>query len=145
MIIGYTTGVFDLFHIGHLNIIKKAKENCDYLIVGVTTDEEVERIKNMKPLIPFEERIEIVRALKYVDIAVPENNSDKIIAWEQLKYNRVFKGSDWKGTPKWLEYEKFFNSVNVEVVYFPYTDGTSSTKLRDYINGKDLLKKRDSK
>lgn len=129
-IVGYTTGVFDLFHIGHLNILKEAKKNCDYLIVGVTTDEEVSRIKNKKPIINFEERKLIVEAIKYVDEVVPEHNADKIKAWEQLKFDVIFKGSDWKGSDKWNSYENYFDSVGVKVVYFPYTKGTSSTQLR---------------
>lgn len=133
-IIGYTTGVFDLFHIGHLNILKKAKEQCDYLIVGVTTDEEVKRIKNKIPVICFEERKQIVEAIKYVDQVVAENNADKIKAWEELKFDVIFKGDDWKGSPKWNYYESFFSSKDVKVIYFPYTEGTSSTKLRDVLN-----------
>jgi len=132
-VIGYTTGVFDLFHIGHLNIIKKASENCDYLIVGVTTDQEVERVKNKTPIIPFEERIEIVDSLKFVDQAVPEENVDKLIAWEKYKYDKIFKGDDWKASPKWIQYEEDFAKRNVEVVYFPYTKGTSSTHLREVL------------
>src|SRR5699024_12770345 len=115
-VIGYTTGVFDLFHIGHLNIIKKASENCDYLIVGVTTDEEVKRVKNKTPIIPFEERIEIVDSLKFVNQAVPEYNVDKLIAWEEYRYDRIFKGDDWKGSPKWIQYEEDFAKRNVEIV-----------------------------
>ena len=129
-IIGYTTGVFDLFHIGHLNILEKAKEHCDYLIVGVTTDEEVQRVKNRKPIIPFEERVRIVQALKSVDEAVAEEDVDKLIAWEKYKYNVIFKGDDWKGSPQWNAYEAEFAKRDVDVVYFPYTDGTSSTELR---------------
>lgn len=129
-IIGYTTGVYDLFHIGHLNILKKARENCDYLIVGVTTDDEVLRVKKRTPIIPFEERIEIVGALNFVDQAVPEHSVDKLIAWEDYKYDVIFKGDDWKGSPKWLQYEKDFAKRNVDVIYFPYTKGTSSTHLR---------------
>lgn len=132
-VIGYTTGVFDLFHIGHLNILKKAKSECDYLIVGVTTDEEVERVKNKKPIIPFEERVQIVEAIKYVDQVVPENNTDKLLAWETLKFNRIFKGDDWKGTPKWNRYEEEFSKNDVEVVYFSYTKGTSSTQIREVL------------
>lgn len=136
MKIGYTTGVFDMFHIGHLNILKKAKENCDYLIVGVTTDEEVERVKNRSPIICYDERSEIVEAIQYVDRVVPENDTDKIKAWEELDFNVIFKGSDWKGSDKWNNYEAFFNPKGVEVIYFPYTKGTSSTKLRAVLENK---------
>lgn len=131
--IGYTTGVFDLFHIGHLNILKKAKEQCDYLIVGVTTDEEVERVKNKKPVISYEERVQIVEAIRYVDRVVPENDTDKLKAWDQLKFHRIFKGDDWKGTEKWNNYEEEFSKRNVEVVYFSYTKGTSSTQIRQVL------------
>jgi len=129
-IVGYTTGVFDLFHIGHLNILKKAKENCDYLIVGVTTDEEVERVKDKKTIIPYEERANIVEAIRYVDQVVPESDTNKLKAWEELKFNRIFKGDDWKYTPRWNEYEKEFSKKDVEVIYFSYTKGTSSTQIR---------------
>lgn len=128
--IGYTTGVFDLFHIGHLNILRRAKEECDYLIVGVTTDEEVERVKNKTPIIPFEERLEIVSELKAVDQAVPEDDVDKLRAWEDYHYDVIFKGDDWKGSEKWNRYEEEFGKRDVEVTYFPYTKGTSSTELR---------------
>lgn len=128
--IGYTTGVYDLFHIGHLNIIKKAKEQCDYLIVGVTTDQEVVRVKNKKPVIPFEERFEIVKSIRYVDCVVPEHNTDKVLAWELLKFDALFKGDDWKGTPKWDEYEQKFSKLGVDIVYFPYTKHISSSYLR---------------
>ena len=131
--VGYTTGVFDLFHIGHLNILKRAKEYCDFLIVGVTTDEEVQRIKNRKPVICYEERKAIVEAIKYVDKVVEENDADKIKAWEQLKFDVIFKGSDWKGTKLWDYYEEYFKARGVDVVYFPYTEGTSSTKLRNVL------------
>lgn len=132
-VVGYTTGVFDLFHIGHLNILKKAKTECDYLIVGVTTDEEVERVKNKRPIIPFEERVQIVEAIKYVNQVVPEKNTDKLLAWETLKFDRIFKGDDWKGTPKWNKYEEEFAKNDVEVVYFSYTKGTSSTQIRQVL------------
>lgn len=133
-IIGYTTGVFDLFHVGHLNILKKAKENCDYLIVGVTTDEEVMRVKNRKPVISFKERKDIVEAIRYVDKVVSEENTDKIKAWENLQFDIIFKGSDWKGSEKWNNYETFFESKKVSVKYFKYTEGTSSTYLRKVLN-----------
>ncbi|MEO1814634.1 MAG: adenylyltransferase/cytidyltransferase family protein [Acetobacterium sp.] len=131
--VGYTTGVFDLFHIGHLNLLKRAKSQSDYLIVAVTTDEETFRIKNRKPIIPFEERIEIVRAIKYVDSAIPEFDTDKLTAWDKIKFDCIFKGDDWKGTAKWNNYEIEFKKRNVDVVYFDYTVGTSSTELREVI------------
>ena len=127
-IVGYTTGVYDMFHIGHLNLIRKAKSMCDYLIVGVTTDELVS-YKNKKSVIPFSERIEIVNAIKYVDETVPQESMDKMAAWGKYKFDRVFVGDDWKGTPTWNEYEAQFKTVGVEVIYFPYTKGTSSTLL----------------
>ena len=127
---GYTTGVFDMFHIGHLNIIKRAKEKCDFLIVGVSTDELV-AYKDKKVIIPHEERMAIVESIKYVDQVVSQMNMNKIEAWRQLKFDVVFVGSDWQGTDKWNEYECQFNAVGVDVIYFPYTKSTSSTKLRE--------------
>jgi glycerol-3-phosphate cytidylyltransferase len=135
-IIGYTTGVFDMFHIGHLNILKKAKENCDYLIVGVSTDELVETYKHKKPIIPFEERIEIVRAIRYVDEVVPQVSMDKYKAWEELKFNRLFHGSDWKGSDMYNEIESKLKKVGVELIFFPYTSGTSSTLLNEVLHDK---------
>lgn len=132
-IIGYTTGVFDLFHIGHLNILKQAKEHCDYLIVGVTVDELVS-YKGTNAIIPFEERMKIVEAIKYVDEVVPQSSMDKMEAWNRLKFNKMFVGSDWKGTDKWNKFEEEFKEVNVEIVYFPYTQGTSSTQLRETLS-----------
>ncbi len=132
--IGYTTGVFDLFHVGHLNILKRSKEQCDHLIVAVTTDEEVIRLKGKPPIISYEERKAIVEAIKYVDQVVAEDDADKIKAWEELRFDIIFKGSDWKGSSKWQKYEEFFNSKGVEVVYFPYTKGTSSSKLREALD-----------
>lgn len=128
-VIGYTTGVFDLFHIGHLNILKRAKENCDYLIVGVTVDELVS-YKGTESVIPFEERIKIVEAIKYVDEVVPQANRNKMEAWEKLKFDKMFVGSDWKGTEEWNEFEIEFAQVGVTIEYFPYTKGTSSTHLK---------------
>lgn len=133
-IIGFTTGVFDMFHIGHLNLLKRAKENCDYLIVAVTTDEEVYRVKAKQPIIPFEERKRIVGAIKWVDKVVAENNVDKLVSYETYKFNRIFKGDDWKGSEKWKNYEREFKKLGVEVIYFPYTKHISSTKLREKIN-----------
>ena len=132
--IGYTAGVYDLFHIGHLNILRNAKNNCDYLIVGITTDELAEKRKGKKPIIPFSERIEIVKNLKFVDMVVPQNTMNKKEIWENLKFNKMFVGDDWKGTPSWNNLEKEFNDINVEIVYFPYTTHTSSSILRDVLS-----------
>ncbi|GAA0875058.1 adenylyltransferase/cytidyltransferase family protein [Wandonia haliotis] len=128
MVIGYTTGVFDLFHIGHLNMLKNAKSLCDKLIVGVTTDELV-AYKNKQAVIPFEERIEIVRNIKYVDAAIAQESMEKFEMWKKLKFDVMFVGDDWYGTEKWQELEKQFSEVGVRVVYFPYTKGTSSTLI----------------
>lgn len=134
MIIGYTTGVFDMFHIGHLNILRRSKEQCDYLIVGVSTDELVRKDKNKIPIIPFDERLEIVKAIKYVDKVVPQPNKDKFAAWKKYHFNKMFVGSDWKGTPQWKKIENQFGPIGVEIVYFPHTDGISSTILRDKLS-----------
>lgn len=130
MVIGYTTGVFDLFHIGHLNILKRAKEMCDYLIVGVSTDELVQQYKNKTPVISYEERVQIVEAIKYVDRVVPQTHRDKFAAWQEHKFDRMFVGDDWKGSPLFNELEEKFKPYGVEIVYFPYTTGTSSTLLK---------------
>ena len=138
MIIGYTTGVFDLFHIGHLNLLRKAKSQCDHLIVGVSTDDLV-LYKHKRAVIPFEERIEIVRQIKYVDEAVPQYNMNKMEAWQKYHFNRMFVGDDWKGTDKWNKIEEEMRSVGVELIYFPYTKGTSSTLINQV-----LIKLRDN-
>lgn len=130
MVIGYTTGVYDLFHIGHLNLLKNAKGLCDKLIVGVTVDKLVE-YKNKRSVIPFEERIEIVRNIKYVDAAIPQEELDKFKMWEKLHFDVLFVGDDWFNAPSWKEMEAKFSEVGVRVVYFPYTKGTSSTILND--------------
>ena len=134
-IIGYTTGVFDLFHIGHLNIIRQAKEHCDWLIVGVSTDELVISTKNKRPVIPYRDRAAIVSALKYVDEVVPQENKDKYAAWEKYHFQKMFVGSDWRGTPEWDRWETVFAPLNVQIVYFPYTVGISSTILSNIIKG----------
>ena len=126
-----------MFHIGHLNVIRRAKELCDYLIVGVSTDELVMREKNKAPVIPFEERIAIVEAIKYVDKVVPQTDKNKFGAWERYHFDKMFVGSDWKGTPQWDLYEKQFEPVGVEIVYLPHTDGISSTNLTSVI--KEIL------
>lgn len=129
--IGYTTGVFDMFHIGHLNILRRAKMECDYLIVGVTTDELSISNKNKKPIIPLLERMEIVRNIKFVDEVVPQVNYDKKQAWQNLKFDIMIVGDDWKGTDKWIEIEKDFKKIDVKIVYMPYTKHTSSSILRE--------------
>lgn len=127
--VGYTTGVFDMFHIGHLNLLRNAKSLCDHLIVGVTTDELVS-YKNTISIIPFTERIEIVKSIRYVDEVVAQDNMDKIVAYRKLHFDAIFVGDDWKGTDTWMSYEKEFQKLDVDIVYFPYTKSTSSTKLR---------------
>ncbi len=130
MIVGYTAGVFDLFHIGHLNILKKAKEQCDYLIVAVSTDELVQEYKNKTPVICYDERVQIVEAIRYVDKVVPQVDRDKFAAWERHGFHKMFVGDDWKGSPLFEELEQRFAPHGVEIVYFPYTQGTSSTFLK---------------
>jgi glycerol-3-phosphate cytidylyltransferase len=130
MVIGYTSGVYDLFHIGHLNLIRNAKGMCDKLIVGVTADDLVS-YKNKKVVIPHNERIEIVRAIEYVDSVVQQENMDKFEMWRKLKFDVMFVGDDWFDTQKWEEIEEKFKEVGVRIVYFPYTKGTSSTLLND--------------
>jgi len=130
-IIGYTAGVFDLFHIGHLNILKRAKENCDFLIVAVSTDELVQEYKHKTPVICYEERAEIVKSIKYVDMVVPQENRNKLQALEKYKFDKMFVGDDWKGSELFLSLEPKFKELGAEIVYFPYTEGTSSTFLRE--------------
>lgn len=132
-IIGYTSGVYDLFHIGHLNLLKNAKGLCDQLIVGVTSDELVS-YKNKKAVIPHNERMEIVRNIKFVDAVVPQNDMDKFKMWERLKFDVMFVGDDWFETPKWKELDEKFKSVGVKIVYFPYTKGISSTLINKTLN-----------
>jgi glycerol-3-phosphate cytidylyltransferase len=133
--IGYTTGVFDMFHIGHLNILKKAKEHCDYLIVGVSTDELVIAYKGKNPVVPFGERMQIIEAIKYVDKVVVQRHRDKFQAWQELGFDKMFVGSDWQGSEIFTKLEDDFKAVNVEIVYFEYTTGTSSTLLKEKLIG----------
>ena len=135
--IGYTTGVFDLFHIGHLNILKRAKEQCDYLIVGVSTDEVVSSYKNKKPVIPFEERCEIVSAIRYVDEVVPQTSMDKMEAYHKYKFDALFHGNDWQGSDMYNKIISEFKAVGVDVVFLPYTNGISSTDIKKAIENKD--------
>lgn len=128
--IGYAAGAFDLFHIGHLNILKHAKSQCDYLIAGVVSDEMLLETKGISPVIPLAERLEIVRNISFVDEARAEVLPDKLDTWREVRFDVFFKGDDWRGTEKGLRLEREFAAVGVEVVYFPYTMNTSSTALR---------------
>lgn len=134
MVIGYTSGVFDLFHIGHLNILRNSKSMCDHLIVGVSTDDLVVKYKKKNPIIPMLERIEILRHIIYVDTVIVQEDMDKMKMWRRLKFNILFVGDDWFDTLKWQEYEKDFNKVGVRVIYFPYYRGTSSTKINQILD-----------
>lgn len=135
-VIGYTTGVFDMFHMGHLNILKRAKEQCDYLIVGVSTDDLVESYKHKRPIIPFEQRLAIVEAIKYVDEVIPQTTMNKLEAWKTLKFNVMFHGSDWKNSDMYNKIVADFEKVGVEVIFLPHTEGISSTQLRETIKNK---------
>lgn len=139
MVIGYTTGVYDMFHIGHLNIIQRAKAQCDYLIVGVTTDELCYRRKKKYPIICEAERIAIVKSIRYVDQVVRQTDMDKFKMVKEYKVNKVFVGSDWKGTPSWNQYEKELAIIGCEVVYLEHTDGISSTILVERLNSDECL------
>lgn len=132
--VGYTTGVFDMFHIGHLNILRRAKEQCEYLVVGVTTDALCMQRKNKYPIIGEQDRMAIVEAIRYVDKVVPQADMEKIRPVRELGVDAVFVGSDWKGTDAWNRYEKEFANVGCTVVYLEHTDGISSSILRDKIN-----------
>lgn len=133
MLVGYTTGVFDLFHIGHLNLLRNAKGMCDKLIVGVTTDELVS-YKNKRSVIPFAERIEIVRNISCVDAVIPQDTLDKFEAWQKLRFDVLFVGDDWYASPRWNDYQKRFEEVGVRIVYFPYSKGTSSTLINEVLH-----------
>lgn len=138
--IGYTTGVFDLFHIGHLNILRRAKERCDYLIVGVSTDEVVQSYKHKTPVIPFQERIEIISELKCVDRVVPQTSMNKLEAWNELHFDVMFHGSDWKNSDMYNKLIDDFAQVGVDVVFLPHTEGVSSTMISETIQSNDLVR-----
>ena len=137
MITGYTTGVFDLFHIGHLNILKNAKALCDRLIVGVSSDELVFQYKSKRPVIPFEERLEIVRSLSCVDAVVRREIRDKYEEWKRLRFDVIFVGDDWYDSREWKEWEAKLTMTDVHIVYLPYTPGRSTTEIIERIrNGR---------
>lgn len=137
--IGYAPGAYDLFHIGHLNLLRRAKEQCDFLIAGVVADEVLIKHKGVTPVIPLVERLEIVRNIRFVDAAHPAMTNDKIEIWKDLRFNILFKGDDWRGTEKGDKLERDFGAVGVEVVYFPYTLSTSSSALRKTLHNIDAL------
>ncbi|WP_326599347.1 adenylyltransferase/cytidyltransferase family protein [Streptomyces sp. NBC_01803] len=128
--VGYAPGVYDLFHVGHLNVLRHARSRCDYLVAGVVSDEMAELVKGRPPVIPLVERLEIVRSIRYVDAAFVETVPDKLDTWQQVRFDVLFKGDDWRGTAKGEKLERDFATVGVEIVYFPYTVHTSSTQLR---------------
>jgi len=134
-IIGFTSGVFDLFHIGHLNMLRNAKSLCDKLIVGVTTDELVS-YKGKEAIIPFLERMEIVRSISYVDVVIAQADMDKMKLYKKLKFNVMFVGDDWFDSEKWNQLDEDFEEVGVKIVYFPYTQGTSSTLINEILANK---------
>lgn len=128
--VGYAAGAFDLFHVGHLNILRQAKQHCDHLIAGVVSDDMLELTKGSRPVVPLDERMEIVRHINFVDQVHAEVLPDKLDTWQSLRFNVFFKGDDWRGTTRGERLEREFAAVGVEVVYFPYTVHTSSTRLR---------------
>ncbi len=132
--IGYTSGVFDLFHVGHLNILKRAKEQCEFLIVAVSTDELVSKYKNKTPVIEFAERASIIEAIRYVDKVVPQENRNKMDAYEKYRFDVMFVGDDWKGSPLWNKLEVDLAEKGAEIVYFKYTTQVSSTFLKEVLN-----------
>jgi glycerol-3-phosphate cytidylyltransferase len=129
-IVGYAPGAYDMFHIGHLNILRQAKRYCDYLIAGVVSDEMCELTKGKRPVIPLAERMEIVSHISYVDEVVAEVVPEKLETWKTVQFDVLFKGDDWRGTAKGIKLEQDFAAVGVDIVYFPYTPHTSSTLLR---------------
>ena len=130
-VIGYTQGTFDMFHIGHLNLLKNAKRHCDYLVVGVNSDDLVESYKNKRPIIPLDERVEIMRAIKYVDEVIVTNTLDKKEIWEKVRFNEIYIGDDWKGNERWEKTGKEMEQLGAKLVFLPYTKDTSSTMLRE--------------
>ena len=134
MIIGYTQGTYDMFHIGHLNLIRNAKAQCDYLIVGVNSDELVASYKNKSAIVPLSERMDIIEAIRYVDEVVACTTLDKVEMQKKLHFDKIFIGDDWKGNERWRQTELDMRALGAEVVYLPHTEGTSSTMLREKLN-----------
>jgi glycerol-3-phosphate cytidylyltransferase len=131
--VGYAPGIYDLFHVGHLNVLRESRQFCDHLIAGVLSDEMALRTKGTIPVIPAAERLDIVSSIRFVDQAVVEDVPHKLEMWERLTFDVVIKGDDWKGTDKGDKLEADFAAVGVEVAYLPYTQRTSSTMLREVL------------
>lgn len=134
--IGYTSGVFDMFHVGHLNILRRAKEMCDFLIVGVSTDEVVQTYKKKTPIIPYDQRAAIVESIRYVDKVIPQDTMDKMEIWKNNRFDVMFHGDEWKGTDLYNKYEQEFSKVGVTIEYLSHTDGISSSLLREKMSHK---------
>ena len=138
-IIGYTCGVFDLFHVGHLNLLERCKENCDYLIVGVCDDKYVREVKRVEPVYPEDQRVRIIDALKVVDraeLVSVEETDDKLLALKRFKFDVLFSGDDWKGTERYINTEKQFEALGATIKYIPYTRGISTTKIKSSMSKK---------
>lgn len=135
--VGYTSGVFDMFHVGHLNLLRRARNYCRHLVVGVASDEYTDHLKGRPAVVPCDERFEIIAALGIVDEVVIDRSEDKTLVWQQRRFDAIFKGNDWQGTPKGYRLERSMGELGVDVVYFPYTRHTSSTMLREYLSGGD--------
>jgi glycerol-3-phosphate cytidylyltransferase len=140
--IGYAPGAFDLFHIGHLNLLRQAKEHCDFLIAGVVADDVLIEHKKVTPIIPLADRLEIIRSVRFVDMAHAAMTNDKTEIWKELRFNMLFKGDDWRGTEKGKRLERDFAALGVEVAYFPYTQATSSSMLRRTLQNIDAMANR---
>lgn len=138
MIIGYVPGGFDMLHVGHLNILRAARERCDRLVVGVATDESLERMKGRPPVIPLRERCELIASLRFVDAVVVDLDQDKRLAWNLQPFDVLFKGDDWEGTEKGARLEAELAEVGATVVYLPYTPSTSSTMLRQFLSAAEV-------
>lgn len=139
MKIGYTCGIYDLFHVGHLNLLENCKKKCDYLIVGICSDNYARKYKNKEPIINENDRARIINALKCVDMAevvTAEETVDKLLAWDKFKFNVLFSGDDWKGTERFIKTEQEFKDkgIDVEMVFFPYTKGVSTTQIRETLS-----------
>ena len=134
MIIGYTQGTYDMFHIGHLNLLRNAKALCDFLVVGVNSDDLVKQYKGKSVIVPLAERMDIIGSVRFVDQVISCDSLDKMIAFEKVHFNKLFIGDDWKGNSRWEETGRIMKEVGVELVYLPHTQGTSSTMLRDKLN-----------